>query len=483
MEPIDENEEFVANEITNNESYAGGIEVNNDEEPYLGMEFESQEDAYSFYACYAKRVGFGVCTKSSRRSKLSKQFIDVKYACTRHGKKRESTAQNPRPCLKVECEAGLHIKRNYEGKWVIHGFIKDHNHDLFPTYAHYFPSHRKINESQKQCIETLQHVGVRANKIFATLAKQHGGYEKVGCLEKDIRNHLDKDRRLNLESGDANAMLECFMLMQEENPRFFYAIDLDDDDGRLKNVFWVDANGRDDYQEFGDVISFDTTYITNKYKMPFAPFIGVNNHFQSRLLGCALLANESSETFIWLMKTWLRAMGGKPPNAIITDQDRAMKVAIEEVFPNTRHRFCLWHILRKVPEKLSHVIRKNDDDFMRYFNSCIYKSRSIQQFEDKWQEMLEKFQLSEDGWIQSLYGEREHWIPVYMKDTFFGGMSTTQRSESINSFFDKYVSKKTTLKEFVVKYKVALQDREEAERQADFKTWHKQPVLKTPSPF
>jgi hypothetical protein len=220
MEPIDENEEFVANEITNNESYAGGIEVNNDEEPYLGMEFELQEDAYSFYACYAKRVGFGVCTKSSRRSKLSKQFIDVKYACTRHGKKRESTAQNPRPCLKVECEAGLHIKRNYEGKWVIHGFIKDHNHDLLPTYAHYFPRHRKINESQKQCIETLQHVGVRANKIFATLAKQHGGYEKVGCLEKDIRNHLDKDRRLNLESGDANAMLECFMLMQEENPRF-----------------------------------------------------------------------------------------------------------------------------------------------------------------------------------------------------------------------------------------------------------------------
>jgi len=70
-----------------------------------------------------------------------------------------------------------------------------------------------------------------------------------------------------------------------------------------------------------------------------------------------------------------------------------------------------------------------------------------------------------------------------MKDTFFGGMSTTQRSQSINSFFDKYVSKKTTLKEFVEKYKVALQDREEAEKQADFNTWHKQLVLKTPSPF
>ena len=37
---------------------------------------------------------------------------------------------------------------------------------------------------------------------------------------------------------------------------------------------------------------------------------------------------------------------------IINDQDRAMKKAIEIVFPNTRHRWCLWHILKKVPEKL-----------------------------------------------------------------------------------------------------------------------------------
>jgi hypothetical protein len=54
------------------------------------------------------------------------------------------------------------------------------------------------------------------------MAKQHGGYENIGCLEKDVRNHLDKSRRLSLESGDANAMLECFMTMQEENPRFLY---------------------------------------------------------------------------------------------------------------------------------------------------------------------------------------------------------------------------------------------------------------------
>jgi transposase-like protein len=174
--------------------------------------------------------------------------------------------------------------------------------------------------------------------------------------------------------------------------------------------------------------------------------------------------------------------GRKTSNAIITDQDIAMKVAISEVFPNTRHQFCLWHILIKVPEKLGHVISENGD-FMRYFNLSIYKSWSRQQFIDKWHEMVEKFQLQGHEWIKSLYEECEHRVPVYMKDTFFGGMSITQRSESINSFFDKYVGKKLTLKEFVEKYKVALQDRKDVEKQADFNTWHKEPVLKTPSPF
>lgn len=182
------------------------------------------------------------------------------------------------------------------------------------------------------------------------------------------------------------------------------------------------------------------------------------------------------------MKTWLRAMGGKPPNAIIIDHNRAWKTIIAEVFPNAKHHFCLWHILRKVPEKLSHMLRKHED-FMTYLYNFPYKSWLKQQFKDKWKKMIENFQLLEDEWIQSLYGKREHWILVYLKDTSFGCIYTTQISKSINSFFDKYVNKKTTLKEFVEKYKLVLQDREDTKMLVDFNTQHKKPVLKTPSPF
>jgi zinc finger SWIM domain-containing protein 3 len=52
-----------------------------------------------------------------------------------------------------------------------------------------------------------------------------------------------------------------------------------DDNCRLLNVFWADARSREAYEFFGDVITFNTTYLTNIYDMPFSPFVGVNHHW------------------------------------------------------------------------------------------------------------------------------------------------------------------------------------------------------------
>lgn len=40
----------------------------------------------------------------------------------------------------------------------------------------------------------------------------------------------------------------------------------------------------------------------NKYKMPVAPFIGVNNHGQSTMFAVGLISDESKETFMWLIQ-------------------------------------------------------------------------------------------------------------------------------------------------------------------------------------
>ncbi|KAF1886366.1 hypothetical protein Lal_00045598 [Lupinus albus] len=52
-------------------------------------------------------------------------------------------------------------------------------------------------------------------------------------------------------------------------------------------------------------------------------------------------------------------------------------------------------------------------------------------------------------------------------------MNITQRSESINSFFDSFVHATTTLQEFVIKFEKAVDSRLEAERREDYESRHK----------
>ncbi|MQM00791.1 hypothetical protein Taro_033538 [Colocasia esculenta] len=277
-------------------------------------------------------------------------------------------------------------------------------------------------------------------------------------------------------------MIEYFLLMQLRNPMFFYALDLNDDD-QLRNIFWIDGRSRMACTYFSDVITFDTTYLTNTYQMPFAPFAGVNHRGQSILLGCALLSNEKIKSFVWVFKAWLESNGNKASKAIITDQDKAMEVAIAEIFPNARHRWCLWHIMKKIPEKIGHICSKYLD-FIDDFHGCIYDSITTHEFEERWDQILKNYEECNDNeWMKSLYDSRLKWAPIFLKDTFFAGMSSSQRSESIHHFFDGFVQSKTTLGEFIDKYIVALGSRYDAENEADVKTMETAPFLRTSSPF
>ena len=161
---------------------------------------------------------------------------------------------------------------------------------------------------------------------------------------------------------------------------------------------------------------------------------------------------------------------GRPPKAIITDQDKAMKNAIQEVFPEARHRWCLWHIMKKLPEKLKGF--DEYDSIKVVLKNAVYNSLSRDEFEESWNKMIENFQLQSNEWLNGLYDERSRWVPIYVKDVFWAGMSTTQRSESMNSFFDGYVNSKTTLKQFVEQYDNALANKVAKENQEDFNSYN-----------
>jgi zinc finger SWIM domain-containing protein 3 len=149
--------------------------------------------------------------------------------------------------------------------------------------------------------------------------------------------------------------------------------------GHVANFFWADGQSILDYKCFGDVVSFDTTFQTNKFEMPFA--LITNHHKQTIIFGCALMFNETIPSFVWLFESFLQAMSRKQPSTIFTDQDAAMAATIAHVFPNTAHRLCLWHIGQNVVKHLGPIIKVAEDEaedksgnkFWAEFKSCIYE--------------------------------------------------------------------------------------------------------------
>ena len=70
--------------------------------------------------------------------------------------------------------------------------------------------------------------------------------------------------------------MEFFKEMKAQNPYFYEEVQVDENNV-IKNVFWSHASQRAEYKDFGDVVTFDTTYRTNMYSMPLAMFVGSNH--------------------------------------------------------------------------------------------------------------------------------------------------------------------------------------------------------------
>ncbi|XP_074378098.1 protein FAR1-RELATED SEQUENCE 5-like [Apium graveolens] len=263
----------------------------------------------------------------------------------------------------------------------------------------------------------------------------HGGNDKVGFNFQHVRNVLKDERKERFEISDAQAGLDLLHRLNEESGSKYFIRTEVDEENQLKCLVWIDPRCIMAYQNFGDVMAFDTTYRTNRYAMPFVPFTGVNHHYQSVIFGFALMMDEHASTFEWILRTWLEGVGNNPPLTIITDQDQAMASAI-----------------------------------VTDFNHCIYKSLTECIFEARWASFVEKYHLQEHKWLNELYELKRKWILAYTRNTFSAFQNSTSRSEEMNSFFDKYVSSATGLKEFIENSQKALARQFMREKEEDYVT-------------
>nr|GEY99416.1 hypothetical protein [Tanacetum cinerariifolium] len=82
--------------------------------------------------------------------------------------------------------------------------------------------------------------------------------------------------------------------------------------------------------------------------MKFVPIIGIDNHEKYVTLGSRMLLHEDTKSYTRLLNAFMTAFSHEP-TMIVTDQDGAMKRAIESVFKKAKHKLCMWYNMKFVP--------------------------------------------------------------------------------------------------------------------------------------
>jgi hypothetical protein len=71
--------------------------------------------------------------------------------------------------------------------------------------------------------------------------------------------------------------------LQIKFPNYFFQY-TKDTQNRLEKVIWISHKMKINYANFGDVVIFDTTFRTNRFKLPLGFFVGISNEGKSIFL-------------------------------------------------------------------------------------------------------------------------------------------------------------------------------------------------------
>jgi len=149
--------------------------------------------------------------------------------------------------------------------YIVDQFREVHNHTLYCVKNREFQKlSRDVHDYIKRVIIDHTKLNIGSTLSYRILKEYVNGYQNLGASLADFKN-FKRDIKCYIGDNDASMFINNFKMLAETQG-FYFAYDLDEDKC-LTKVFWADQEAIKNYKLFGDTISFDPTYGTNKYFM------------------------------------------------------------------------------------------------------------------------------------------------------------------------------------------------------------------------
>lgn len=265
----------------------------------------------------------------------------------------------------TECPflADLSLQKKNGSRWKLLIKDADHNHathGLLPALAHA----RRFTDDEKQLIQAFDAAGVAPRAIHSHLMKicAHD------VTRKDIYNVIHTPMQ---SSEDFQAAIQFL-----DHHQYWFHIKYSEQ-YNMESILLTHPDAMKRAGQYASVLLIDCTYNTNKWKLPLFHAIGVDCFNNSFTVAVALLQDETYESYLWCLERLQFLFNDcLLPAVIVTDKDKALTKAIEEVSPESHHLFCLWHIEKNATAKATVELQGENshlrEDFRRFFNAMVF---------------------------------------------------------------------------------------------------------------
>ncbi|XVF65573.1 hypothetical protein PTKIN_Ptkin09bG0259500 [Pterospermum kingtungense] len=187
---VDEDKKIV-------EQSGGSVSLNaNTVERYVGMEFNSRDEAREFYVAYGRRTGFTVRIHHNRRSRVNNQVIGQDFVCSKEGfraKKyiyRKDRVLPPPPITREGCQAMIRLALRDGEKWVVTKFVKGHNHKLMSPNKVPWRGYGKHLVSEDEKDKRIRELSLELYNERQKCKRRCAAYEEqLNLILKDLENH------------------------------------------------------------------------------------------------------------------------------------------------------------------------------------------------------------------------------------------------------------------------------------------------------
>jgi hypothetical protein len=225
-----------------------------------------------------------------------------------------------------------------------------------PSLRSYFQANFDFFVEHVEQIRSLTKVGLNPKHIHATLLQND---PQTSITQRDVANQRAYSRDDYLQG---RTPLEA--LVDELRSSDEWVVQWTEINGRLQSLFFASRDQVELMRCYPDLVLIDATYKTNRYKMPLLHFSGVTpiNTFFSAAF--CFMPGEGEEECLWSVEQFKNLVCNdlKPPEAFITDNDKALRKALSQVFEGIPRLLCIWHIQQNVLYRIKRTWRLADYD-------------------------------------------------------------------------------------------------------------------------